>query len=73
LRNAVVSNNTSYGISVTASPVTPGTVRLGNSVVTGNKTGANVVAGGTIETYGDNYLDGNGSEIGQILSPIKQR
>jgi hypothetical protein len=38
-------------------------VRLAQSTVTGNADGYFVVGGGTLESYGDNYIDGNlGSE-----------
>jgi hypothetical protein len=47
------------------------TVRIAQSTVTGNTHGYEV-NGGAIVSYGDNYIDGNGSNIGSLGSATKQ-
>ena len=37
------------------------TLRVANSMVTGNINGWKATAGGVVQSYGDNYIDGNGS------------
>ncbi|HRD29947.1 MAG TPA: hypothetical protein PLO65_16745 [Caulobacter sp.] len=56
LTNSTVSQNTNFGIISNGATAT---VRVGNTVVTGNGTG--LLAGGTgvLSTYGDNMVDGN--------------
>jgi len=51
---------------------TGATLRLANSTVTGNTNGWQVTFGGVLASYGDNYIDGNGSNTGS-LSPISQQ
>jgi hypothetical protein len=48
------------------------TLRIAQSTVTGNKTGYNAESGGTILSYGDNYIDGNGRNIGNLGSATKR-
>lgn len=63
--HSVTANN---GIGVDA--FGPGVVvRLANSAVTGNASGWQVVNGGVISSYGDNYIDGNGSNTGSLTPP----
>jgi hypothetical protein len=47
------------------------TLRLANSTVTGNAHGW-VASGGIVDSYGDNYIDGNGANIGS-LTPISKQ
>ena len=52
---------------------TGGIVRLANSTVTGNGSlGWDVETGGVVQSYGDNYIDGNGSNVGS-LTPIPKQ
>jgi hypothetical protein len=41
-------------------------------MVTGNSQGFIVADGGVIHTYGDNYIDGNGSNFGSLTPVAKQ-
>jgi hypothetical protein len=52
LRNVVASNNAT-GLEAETNAI----LRVAHSVVTGNVTG--VFGGGTIQSYGDNNIDGN--------------
>jgi hypothetical protein len=64
LRHVVASNNAT-GIGASSS-----TVRLAQSVVTGNVTGV-FASAGTIDTYGDNDINGNTTtDISGTLTPI---
>jgi hypothetical protein len=53
---STVSNNTSFGMTVTATS----TLRFGGNVVTGNATG--IAGAGALKSWGDNYFGGNGSD-----------
>jgi hypothetical protein len=64
VRNSVVSYNGTGLIAQKAS------LRVGHSVVTGNTTGVDVGAGGTLDSYGDNDIDGNASNNTGILTVI---
>jgi hypothetical protein len=55
LRNVVASNNKT-GLEADGSGVI---LRVAHSVVTGNGTGVNTSVGGTIQSYGDNDINGN--------------
>ena len=48
------------------------TLRFANSTVTGNTTGWNAGNGGTIASYGENYIDGNGSNMGSLTPVARQ-
>jgi hypothetical protein len=58
ITNSTVTNNNHIGIDTDDSP----TIRLAHSVVTGNDTGVNA-GSGTVDSAGDNYIDGNGTNI----------
>jgi hypothetical protein len=47
-------------------------VRLANSTVTGNASGWQAVSGGVISSYGDNYIDGNGTNTGSLTPIVRQ-
>lgn len=47
------------------------TIRIANSMVTGAAAGW-VIPGGVIQTYGDNYIDGNGANTGSLTLIGKQ-
>ncbi|PWW03467.1 hypothetical protein DFR52_101148 [Hoeflea marina] len=51
---------------------TAGTVRMSNSNVTGNSTGMQTVNSGKIQSYGNNHVDGNGTD-GAPTSTIPQK
>jgi hypothetical protein len=56
--NSTVSHNVAFGISATGAG--SATVRVSNSVITGNvNAGIQTGGGGTVRSYGDNILDGN--------------
>jgi hypothetical protein len=67
LTRSTVANNETGLLVVGAAAV----VRLANSTVTGNTTGYNA-ASGAIMSYGDNYIDDNGSNSGTLVSALKQ-
>jgi hypothetical protein len=48
------------------------TIRLANSTVTGNANGWAVFTGGIVDSYGDNYIDGNGSNTGSLTPIVRQ-
>ena len=56
---ATISNNFQNGIS---SGNANSTVRIGNSVITGNTTGAASTAGGILRSYKNNAINGNGTD-----------
>ena len=55
--HTVVANN-DFGVDADG---TGATVRLANSTVTGNANGWFVSNSGVVDSYGDNYIDGNGN------------
>jgi len=64
-----VSASNSFGIAA----VGPGaTLRLAQSVVAGNEAGWFVFNSGVAASYGDNYIDGNGSNTGSLTLVSKQ-
>jgi Right handed beta helix region len=67
MRSVAVGN----GVGVEASG-TNATLRIAQSTVTGNKTGYKAEGGGIILSYGDNYIDGNGGNIGNLGSATRQ-
>jgi hypothetical protein len=69
LFHSVAANN---GTGIRAS--TPGaTLRAARSMVTGNTFAGWVAgAGGVVASYGDNYIDGNGTPIG-VLTPVAKQ
>jgi len=54
-----IVNNANQGIRVIGAN---GIVRIGSSVISGNLTGLNPVNGGNIRSYGNNQLNGNGTD-----------
>jgi hypothetical protein len=48
------------------------TLRAAQSMVTGNTSGWVVSQSGVVQSYGDNYIDGNGSNTGSLTSIVKQ-
>ncbi|HYN86237.1 MAG TPA: hypothetical protein VER32_13400 [Pyrinomonadaceae bacterium] len=66
LDNVFVQGHAGHGITATA-----GTVRIGRSTVTNNNNGLNCAAGATsIQSYGDNLLEGNGSVSAGCATPL---
>jgi hypothetical protein len=70
--HSVAANNAGYGVVASAAAGTGATVRLANSTVTGNGGGWLVIGGGVVATYGDNYIDGNGTNTGGLTLIPKQ-
>ena len=66
LRDSVVANNSSFGISATGGL---GRIRVGSSSITGNGTGVSATVGATINTYATNQLDGNTTSDGAFTLP----
>jgi hypothetical protein len=64
-----VSANNSTGIEADTSRAT---IRIGQSTVTGNVTGWLSFGDGILESYGDNYIHGNGGNSGS-LTPISKQ
>ncbi len=62
--NSYVQGNLQHGVIATA-----GTVRLGRSSIVNNANGLNC-AGGTIASYGDNLLEGNGTPSVGCPNPL---
>jgi hypothetical protein len=69
IENCLVTDNTNNGIRVTGSKAT---ARLSGSTVTANDNGLSVGGGGTIDSYGDNNVDGNFSSNGVPNNTIPQ-
>jgi hypothetical protein len=66
--------NNSIGFLVGQVGHTGATLRLGRSVVTGNGIGVAINPGGTAQSYGDNKIDGNGTDVGGgTLSSVSNR
>jgi hypothetical protein len=67
-RMAVANNGTgvAVGLAATAS------LRIGQSAITGNAHGWQIVTGGFLESYGDNMVDGNTADEGP-MSPISTK
>ena len=53
---STVSNNISVGVRTNGPG---GTIRIGNSVITGNGIGADAISGGTLQSYQNNQITGN--------------
>jgi hypothetical protein len=70
LFHSVAANN-GTGVAVQG----PGAIlRLANSTVTGNtQHGWVAISSGVVDSYGDNYIDGNGSNIGSSLTSISKQ
>ena len=66
--HSVAANN----INGVAANGTGATLRLANSTVTGNIRGWRVISSGVLNSYGDNYIDGNGANLGILTSISRQ-
>jgi hypothetical protein len=69
LFHSVVANNLLDGIAAVGINAT---VTLAQSAVTGNGDGWNIVSGGVIQTYQDNYFNDNGANSGSLTNVSKQ-
>jgi hypothetical protein len=71
--NVVLTRTTASGngVGVEASG-TAATIRLAQSTITGNTTGYDAASSGVILSYGDNYIDANGSNTGALGSATRQ-
>jgi hypothetical protein len=68
LFHSVAANN----VAGVVANSTGATLRLANSTVTGNQIGWAVQSSGVVDSYGDNYIDGNGSNIGSLTPVARQ-
>jgi hypothetical protein len=66
LQNAEVSNNTGTGLLASGGTAR---IRVANTAITGNATGVSAGAGGIINTYGTNRLNGNTVADGVFTLP----
>jgi hypothetical protein len=63
IANSVLSNSSSRGVDCEA-----GTISLAKTVISGNTTG--VFALSIVKSYGDNYINDNGTPVNGSLSPV---
>jgi hypothetical protein len=63
--NSTISEHTSSGIFAAG---TAARVRIGGSTITNNATAASVAVGGVVNTYGDNYINGNTTTDGTFTA-----
>jgi hypothetical protein len=69
IASSVFSNNATYGLDVFS-----GTAWLAKSVVSGNGTGVNVALTGTVNSYGDNDINGNTTtDVSGTLTPATKQ
>ena len=66
--SCLIHSNTTNGISVAA-----GTSRIANNYVNNNITSGVNVTGGTIASYGDNKINGNGTDVIGALGSVLKR
>jgi hypothetical protein len=66
IANSVISNNSSRGVDCQA-----GTASLAKTVISGNTTG--VFALSIVRSYGDNYINDNGTPVSGSLSPVSMQ
>jgi hypothetical protein len=59
VRDSTISNNANYGIQATGSNAI---VLIGHSIISGNGTGVGAFSTGAVDSYNDNYLNGNGTD-----------
>ena len=64
IANSVMFNNSNSGL------FNFGTAWLSKNVISGNLTGVTVGTGGTVNSYGDNYIRGNGTPVSGSLTPV---
>jgi hypothetical protein len=67
--HSVSADNKANGLAATG---VGATLRAAQSMVTGNGHGWLLQSSGVIQTYGDNYIDGNGSNTGILTNAVKQ-
>jgi hypothetical protein len=71
--DSIMANDTSDGLLVGAPNGSVGaTVRLASSVVKGNGIGVNITAG-KVFSYGDNEINGNGTDVKGTLTPLAKK
>jgi hypothetical protein len=74
LRDSTISYSNGSGISANG---VNARARVGNTMIFGNAltsgTGVNVIGGATINTYGDNYVDGNANDGAFTLPAIPKK
>ena len=68
IENGLATENTT-GVSAAAQFSSPGTVRLSNTMIVNNTTGV-AVAGGTVESWTNNRLRGNTTDLSGSLTPV---
>ncbi|HST36147.1 MAG TPA: hypothetical protein VLK25_05910, partial [Allosphingosinicella sp.] len=66
LINSAVSNNSTNGILASGATAR---IRVGNTGITGNGTGLAFGGGAIVNTYGNNYLNGNITADGAFTLP----
>jgi hypothetical protein len=64
IANSVMSNNSQWGVATRV-----GVTWLAKSVISGNGTGVNNL-GGTMNSYGDNYINNNTTPVMGSLTPV---
>jgi hypothetical protein len=64
IANSVMSNNSIAGLGAN----NPNVIWLAKNVISGNATG--VVVAGTVYSYGDNYINNNGTPVSGSLTPV---
>jgi hypothetical protein len=69
LTNSQISHNVNFGI---LSNSAASRIRVGNTTITGNGTGVSI-AGGNVNSYGTNRLDGNGTDGSFTLPNILEK
>jgi Right handed beta helix region len=67
ITNSVLSNNSGSGLDSGA-----GATWLAKTVISGNATGV-LVAGGTVKSYGDNYINDNPTPVSGTLTPVSMQ
>jgi hypothetical protein len=68
--NVTVTGATTFGLSVGGANAT---MFVGHSTITGNTTGVTAAAGGVMNSYGDNRLNGNAGADGSFSATIPTR
>jgi len=72
LTNSIIADNVSQGIIVNGTPASA-QARVGNTTITGNATGILLLGTATLQSYGDNRLDGNGVDGAFSGTPIAKK
>jgi len=67
VRDSAASNNANAGFVAAGTS----TMRLARSVATANGTG--VIVFSTVQSYGDNDINGNGTDVSGTLTPVATR